>query len=141
MSGPVGVVLKEGDLCFAHGKSSPWWPALISNKKVKKSKKVGQSVFFSVVFFCKDETANLPEKDVVSVSSESINKCVTKESLRRKYFKEAYNELLRKQNAVQEQLMVANADEEQLMVAHADEEKENCFTGDPTQQELLSQLC
>ena len=82
--------LQEGDLCFAHVRSFPWWPARISRKTSKKSR-----VVYSVIFFGTEETANLPGLEVVSVSDESIRKYVTKGSLKRKLFKEGLDELLK----------------------------------------------
>ena len=82
--------LQEGDLCFAHVRSFPWWPARISSRTCKKSK-----VVYSVIFFGTGESANLPRLEIVSVTDENIRKYVTKGSLRRKYFKEGWDELLR----------------------------------------------
>ena len=100
--GDAGEKVAVGDKCFAHVRSFPWWPAQIVGKKVMKSKR-GQLLIFSVMFYGTGETANLPEKELRSLSSESIEKCVTKAALRRKHFKEGYEELLRDSGYLQQQ--------------------------------------
>ena len=79
----------EGDVCFAHVKSHPWWPARVSKKVMKKSQ-----VWFSVVFFGTMETATLPSKDVIPVTDSNIKRYVTKGLLKRKLFKKGWDELL-----------------------------------------------
>ena len=79
--------LLEGDICFAHVRSFPWWPARIKSRIVKKSK-----ISFLVIFFGTHETANLPEREVIPVNDESMKKCVTKGSVKRKFFKEGLAE-------------------------------------------------
>ena len=96
--------MKEGDICFAHVRSFPWWPAQIKNKTVKNIKK-GQIVY-SVLFFGTDETANLPQKELLPVSSETIEKYVTKSSMKRKFFKEAYDELLERRELLENEVEV-----------------------------------
>ena len=128
--------LNEDDLCFAHVKSFPWWPARISSKSLKKSRKGGQLVF-SVIFFGTEETAILPEKELVSVSAESIRRCVTKGSLRRKFYKEAYEELIRRG----ELLLEHHNDQRDEGNEKGEEDKEhevNSFPSQQTQSEFLA---
>ena len=61
--------LKEGDGCFAHVKSYPWWPARITEKEWKKS-----TLFYSVVFYGTDQTAKLPAVKVIAVTNDLLNK-------------------------------------------------------------------
>ena len=84
--------LTVGDLCFAHVKTYPWWPARIVSKQVKTIKK-NQVDCFSVIFFGTAETANLPAKDLVKYSPESVTKFVTKAAMRRKFYKKGYDEM------------------------------------------------
>ena len=81
------------DFCFAHVKSYPWWPARIVGCKERCQKKV-RSEIFSVVFFGTKETADLPAKELESVSDASIQKYVNKASMRRKHFNEAYEAMM-----------------------------------------------
>ena len=81
--------MDAGDICFAHVRSFPWWPAEIVSK-IKK----GSKTKFSVVFFGTNETAILPWVEVSPVTKLSIKKYVTEAALRRKYYKEAYAMLL-----------------------------------------------
>ena len=103
----AGEKIAVGDQCFAHVRSFPWWPAQVVSKEVKISKK-GQLFIFSVIFYGTGETANLPGKELMSLSSESIEKCVTKAALRRKHFKEGYQELLSESGYLQQQEEVNN---------------------------------
>ena len=85
--------LDVGDLCFAHVKSYPWWPAQIVATTEKKS---GKNKLFSLIFFGTNEIAKLPIKELIGVSSLSIAKYVTKASLKRKFFKEGFEEMMKK---------------------------------------------
>ena len=97
----LGQCLAEGDLCFAHVKSFPWWPARIVSKLEKKSKRAKVD-YFSVIFFGTAETANLPANELLRFSPESANKCVTKAAMRRKFFKEGYDEMMKEINLTEE---------------------------------------
>ena len=93
--------LEVGDLCFAHVKTFPWWPARIVKTSTRKSK---PSKVFSVLFFGTRETANLPEAELSPVTPSSIQKYVTKPALRRKKYEEAYMELLQEQTSAQQKI-------------------------------------
>ena len=139
--------LNEGDLCFAHVRSFPWWPARISSKSLKKSKK-GDQLIFSVIFFGTEETAILPEKELLGVCVESIRRCVTKGSLRRKFYKEAYDELIRRRDLLLEQPKhqkneghengYEDKSEEENGEAENEEHEDNSFPSQQTQSEFLA---
>ena len=118
--------LAVGDLCFAHVRSYPWWPASIVSRN-EKSQRKAQKITFSVIFFGTNETADLPVKELVSVSSSSIERYVTKAALRRKYYKEAFDEMLDRR-AAQDQIELPKK-----------EPKKNCVSG-LTKKEFLHSL-
>ena len=80
--------LQAGDCCFAHVKGHPWWPAIIV-KKIDQGKKRN-----FVSFYGADEAAWLPDQELIRVSEETIQEYKTPASLRRKHFKEGFNEMM-----------------------------------------------
>ena len=77
-----------GDLCFAHVRSHPWWPARIVDRVLRsKSKEM-----FQVVFFGTGETAWLPMTELKKVTVENLEVEVTPTALKRKKYKEGLTE-------------------------------------------------
>ena len=79
--------MEVGAPCFAHVRSYPWWPAKVVSKSDKKKE------VYQVVFFGTGETANLPMKELTSITSSSIFKFCSLKSLKRKYFKEGMEQM------------------------------------------------
>ena len=92
-----GAGLDVGELCFAHVKGYPWWPARVVAKKKRKS---GISKQFSVLFFGTKETADLSSKDLVCFSPSSVAKYVTNAAMKRKYFEEGFKEIVEESERV-----------------------------------------
>ena len=87
-----------GEHCFAHVRTHPWWPAVIIEMKENKRKNTNQQLFV-VVFFGTKETAILPTEELRSICPDNISKCVTKGALRRKHYKESYEEMMKARGA------------------------------------------
>ena len=132
--------LEAGDLCFAHVRTFPWWPARIVKTSTRKSKLITQ--VFSVIFFGTNETADLPETELSPVSPVSIQKYVTKSALRRKHYQEAYKMMLQEQTSAYQEFSSSKfpsykSDTTDFTPAA---DKKDSFPSNPPKQEFLSFL-
>ena len=125
--------LKIGDFCFAHVKGFPWWPAVITNKEERIIKK-GTTVVFSVLFYGTNESASLPPTELRCLSEENVGKCVNKGALRRKHYKEGFDQMLKEQASIQ-------IEEERLSQVILPEEEKATFEEEKkNQEEFLSSV-
>ena len=80
------VGLEVGDCCFAHVRGYPWWPAKVTKRTDRK---------YCLTFFGTHETAWLPSQELRSISPETIQKFNSRESMRRKHFREGFKEMMK----------------------------------------------